>query len=552
VTHLEDSLREYYSTQADQLVLPDRVFDGASSFDDATVSYISMGPEPRRRTPMLLAAAASIALLAGAGVAVSRSGDTARGPLVIGNASTVKTTEVPTVAAADMPLLAPAWLPDGYVLTGTSDSVSVGESFAQRLIIYRDASLPLGSPSLTAQIESEQPNGGGTEIIVQGRPARDLSANGTSAIYLTDPKGVGIRLSSRLLSIEAVKAVAETVTLRTDKPSDGVDIAGLPAGFSIVLDQTASSVPTRTVNLEYGKPGNKDEGIVVAIGTEVIQLDEFIAAFAGLKPEETSVRGKTGYLFARVAPLPVSRQLVWMESPGVDVSVVARGHDDATLQRIAESLQPRSPAAFKQMAADHPEMQGFMAGPIDPAAPAVVTPAAPTTTVTCSISANASRTGVAETECSKLTTPPLWPTDLPAGFSLSKIDESVGNNGNSRWQVLQYTGTGLDGFVGDIRVVMESGASAESNASISLPDSDNSGSRTFSASDIFLRGTRAMVAQELTGKNPVIALSWRERPDLLASIEANSTSLEDLTRMAVGLSPITPEMFATVTSEAPS
>lgn len=54
-----------------------------------------------------------------------------------------------------------------------------------------------------------------------------------------------------------------------------------------------------------------------------------------------------------------------------------------------------------------------------------------------------------------------------------------------------------------------------------------------------------MVEEELTGINPVIAMSWRERPDLLVSIEVNSTSREDLTRMAESLVPITPEMFAT-------
>lgn len=46
----------------------------------------------------------------------------------------------------------------------------------------------------------------------------------------------------------------------------------------------------------------------------------------------------------------------------------------------------------------------------------------------------------------------------------------------------------------------------------------------------------------------MIAMSWRERPDLLVSVEANSTSREDLTRMSESLEPITPEMFATAMS----
>lgn len=47
MTHLEDSLRDYYTTKADQLVLADRVLDGDLR-DDASVSYISIGPVAAR------------------------------------------------------------------------------------------------------------------------------------------------------------------------------------------------------------------------------------------------------------------------------------------------------------------------------------------------------------------------------------------------------------------------------------------------------------------------------------------------------------------------
>jgi hypothetical protein len=260
VTHLEDSLRDYYSTKADQLVLPARVLDSVAPSDDASVSYISIGPEPRRRTPMLLAAAASIALIAGADVLVSRSGDKERGPLLVSNA-TVTTAALPQV-------------------------------------------------------------------------------------------------------------------------------------------------------------------------------------------------------------------------------------------------------------------------------------------VVCTISDSASGNRVTEIVCSRLTDPPLWPTDTPTGLSLSKIDESVGNNGTSRWHVLHYTRAGADGVAGEIRVVVETGASTDSTGSISFPDSDTNSSLTISVREIFLRGTRASVAQELTGKNPAIALSWRERPDLYVRIDANSASIEELTRIAEGLVPSTPGIVA--------
>lgn len=98
VIHLEDSLRDYYATKADELSLPARVFDGDLR-DDESVSYISMGPEPRRRAPMLLAAAGSIALIAGAGIVVSRRNDTARNSAVVSNA-TVTTAVACSVSAS--------------------------------------------------------------------------------------------------------------------------------------------------------------------------------------------------------------------------------------------------------------------------------------------------------------------------------------------------------------------------------------------------------------------------------------------------------------------
>lgn len=172
-----------------------------------------------------------------------------------------------------------------------------------------------------------------------------------------------------------------------------------------------------------------------------------------------------------------------------------------------------------------------------------------TTHVACSVSDTGSAGVVTGTACSQLTAPPLWPTDVPSGFSVSKIDESVGNNGNSRWHVVQYSGASTDGFSGQIRVVMENGASVDSSASLVLPNGENNGSREFSVDETFLRGTRATISRELSGKNPVISMSWHERPDLLVSIEANSTSIEDLARMAESLTQITPEMFATLISD---
>ena len=119
---------------------------------------------------MLLAAAASIALLVGAGVVVSRSSPS-RGPRVVSSATTV-------ASPADFPLLAVIWLPDGYVLTGASDT---GMSYPPRTLIFRDRSKPIGSQAILVEVGPPPVGRLVSEITIQGRVAWDESTKGTRA-----------------------------------------------------------------------------------------------------------------------------------------------------------------------------------------------------------------------------------------------------------------------------------------------------------------------------------------------------------------------------------
>jgi hypothetical protein len=347
VTNLEESLCDYYATKADQLELPDRVFDTSIEFD-ATVSYISMGPEPRRRAPMLLAAAASIALLAGAAVVVSRSGQTTSNPLAVDTATTA--TVVPTVSPDEIQILAPTWLPDGYVLKVAEDNG--GSSHRPRTIVYRNPSLPLGSPVLIVHISNFQPQNAGTAITLQGRPALLNTSHDLTVISLTDPKGLEITVISRSIGIDELTAVAETITARTDNAADGFDISSLPVGFEVVLDQPALSHSYRHISLEYGKTGSKTESLLIGISNEPLPADEMLAASMAT-PDELGVRGHKAWDTSPTME-PGTSGITWTESPSLGIFLKSKSIDAATVKRIAESLQPITPSEFAKMQADLP------------------------------------------------------------------------------------------------------------------------------------------------------------------------------------------------------
>ena len=126
MTNLEDELRAHYLGIADQLELPARSFESIEPSPYGDVSYISMGPEPRRRTPILLATAACIALLAGAATVVSQrsSNQTA------GNGAIVASASAPTTVAATPE--SPTTVSSSVVCTTTGSSYTCeGPGFPQ-------------------------------------------------------------------------------------------------------------------------------------------------------------------------------------------------------------------------------------------------------------------------------------------------------------------------------------------------------------------------------------------------------------------------------------
>jgi hypothetical protein len=520
VTHLEDSLREYYSTQADQLVLPDRVFDGASSFDDATVSYISMGPEPRRRTPMLLAAAASIALLAGAGVLVTHRSPS-RGPRVVNSATTV-------ASPIDFTLLAATWLPDGYVLTGASDNSD--NSFPAHTSIYRDRSQPLGSPAILVSVDTPQPAYPGSEITIQGRAASDVSDDKNAGIVMTDPLGVGITLSGHGVDMNQLRQVAETVKARSSSPADGIDIGGLPPGFENVGDYVGTT-SSRMVDLRYSRPGSSEEQITVEVSNINLGFEEILGAMSDSAPTPVTVRGQSGFQL-HITTLFKQSTIAWQEGAQSVVAVLSPTVTSDVLLRVAEGLKSISPDELKQILSTTPDSGGLATGTnVNGYAPSQ--PAA----FTCANHDSTAPQGQRTVPCTDRFRPPLWPTSLQGRFALSQI-ERADDPPLDRW-MLQYvtSASEVDG-VSDILLTIDAASPNRLSVFQSVATGPPMNAHVVQTT---IRGHDALIFSDPTGKNRSVGIAWMETPSQFIELESSRVSVFELRQMAEHLSPISPD-----------
>jgi hypothetical protein len=513
VTNLEDSLRDYYTTKADELSLPARVFDSVAPSDDASVSYISMGPESRRRTPILLAAAASIALIAGAGVVVSRSSPS-RGPRVVSSATTV-------ASPADFPLLAATWLPDGYVLTGASDT---GMSYPPRTLIFRDRSQPLGSPAILVEVGPSETVRVGSEITVQGRTAWDESDERNASVVMTDSLGPSIRMIGHGMDVNQLRDVAETVSARSADPADGVVIGRLPQGFEKVADY-AGSTTSRQFQLEYSRPGTADPIVRVGVTESTIATEEIIGVMGYADPTPVTVRGKTGFQIQMTTPLKQTG-IGWNETPGTNVGVYSTEVAPDVLLKIAEGLKSISPDELQQILSTTPEPKGDVVD-IDPAA-------SPSATFNCANSDSKAPQGQRPATCSELYRPPLWPSWLPNGFALSTI-ERTGDVPTDNW-MLQYTTSvpGIDG-VNDILLTIEA---SSPNGLDRFRSSTTSQPLSFRFLPTTVRGHEAFIISDPTGQNHTVGIAWMETPSQFVELESSRVSVNQLRQMAESFAPL--------------
>jgi hypothetical protein len=243
-------------------------------------------------------------------------------------------------------LLVPNDTTDLGQLKGAKDSTA-GATFdgspriSQRQV-YREAGSVPGSRALQADWSHAKPtaaNPPGAGIEGQA-PFTEAIPPGILRTNSVDPNGLYFRLSGRGFAEDELKAIAKSVN--APWTADRINIPSLPAGFVEVESRMSSYERYRSTMLDYGS-------VSVAmnpIGSGTIE------SYAIVTPSSftaTKVRGHDGYIVTD--PATNALRLVWVEAPGLLAEIKADGHDVATLQRIAESLQPVSTDAWKKLLA---------------------------------------------------------------------------------------------------------------------------------------------------------------------------------------------------------
>jgi hypothetical protein len=247
---------------------------------------------------------------------------------------------------ANLPLLSPQDTKARGELKVAKD-LTVGTNFdgrprISRRLIYRETGAVLGSRALQVEwsytrFTAVNPNG----TAVEGQaPFAEALPPETERPGFIDPNGVYFRLSARGLAQDELEAVAKSLTAPWG--SDRINVPSLPAGFVEIESRDTAYEQYRSTMLDYG---------AVSVAMNPVGsggIESYAIATPG-SFTATKVRGHDGYIVTD--PATNTLRLVWVESPGLLVEVKGIGTEVATLQRIAERLEPVSTDAWTKLLA---------------------------------------------------------------------------------------------------------------------------------------------------------------------------------------------------------
>jgi hypothetical protein len=259
---------------------------------------------------------------------------------------TTAANPVDRVEAWTMPLLVPQ-------LTGNVAQLNSAEDrtiqpnfdgpipFSQRLI-YREAGTAPGSRAVQIELfrsTPAAPNPSSGAVAGQAPFTEEVSEQ-ILRINGIDPNGLHFRLSGRGFTQSQLEAIAKSVTATWT--GDRTNVSSLVPGFTEVENRSTSISQYRSTKLDYGSVSVSMNPI--GSGTIESYAIETPGSFTA-----TKVRGHDGYVVTD--PATNTLRLVWVEAPGLLVEVKGISADVATMQRIAESLQPVSTDAWKKLLA---------------------------------------------------------------------------------------------------------------------------------------------------------------------------------------------------------
>jgi hypothetical protein len=267
-------------------------------------------------------------------------------PATIAEATTAAANPVDRVEAWTMPLLTPQPTGKFGQLRSAEDrtiqpNFDAPVSFSQRLI-YREAGSTLGSRAVQIDLFRSTPTAPSpSSVVVAGQaPFTEEVSEQILRINGIDPNGLLFRLSGRGFTQGQLEALAKSVTAAWT--GDRTNALSLVPGFTEVENRSTSISQYRSTMLDYGS----FSVAMNPIGSGTIE--SYAVATPG-SFTATKVRGHDGYVVTD--PATNTLTLVWAESPGLLVEVKGVGGDIATLQRIAESLEPVSVDAWTKLLA---------------------------------------------------------------------------------------------------------------------------------------------------------------------------------------------------------
>jgi hypothetical protein len=157
-----------------------------------------------------------------------------------------------------------------------------------------------------------------------------------------DPNGVFFRVSGRGVTQDELRTVAKAVTApgTVSGPASWINVGSLPDGFILAESREPAYEQYRSTMLDYGS-------VSVAMNPAGSGGIESYAVVTPGSFTAAKVRGHDGY--SVTDPATNTLRLVWTESPGLLVEVKGIGADVASLQRIADSLQPVSTDAWTKL-----------------------------------------------------------------------------------------------------------------------------------------------------------------------------------------------------------
>lgn len=267
-------------------------------------------------------------------------------PGTIAEATTAAANPVDRGEAWTMPLLTPQPTGNFGQLKSAQDrtiqpNFDAPVPFSQRLI-YRETGTAPGSRAVQIELFRSTPAAPNpSSVVVAGQaPFTEEVSEQILRINEIDPDGLHFRLSGRGFTQSQLEAIAKSVTATWT--GDRTNVSSLVPGFTEVENRTTSIGQYRSTRLDYGSVSVAMNPI--GSGTIESYTIETPGTFTA-----TKVRGHDGYVAGD--PRTDTARLVWIESPGLLVEVKGVGKDVATLQRVAESLQPVSTDAWKKLLA---------------------------------------------------------------------------------------------------------------------------------------------------------------------------------------------------------